>query len=105
MWAHARRLCKHQRADLVVALRAACSISRLRPLGRPSTPDGWVISIPGAHPIATPAYADGLLFVGGGWVRTNDTHPSRQRTANNRTGSYDFDKSAIYVGLNLELAA
>jgi len=29
--------------------------------------DGWVIRIPGAHPIATPAYADGLLFVGGGY--------------------------------------
>ena len=29
--------------------------------------DAWVIRIPGAHPIATPAYADGLLFVGGGY--------------------------------------
>jgi len=29
--------------------------------------DGWVIRIPGAHPIATPAYADGLLFVGSGY--------------------------------------
>ena len=29
--------------------------------------DGWVIRIPGSHPIATPAYADGLLFVGGGY--------------------------------------
>lgn len=28
---------------------------------------GWVVRIPGAHPIATPAYADGLLFVGGGY--------------------------------------
>lgn len=29
--------------------------------------DGWVIRIPGAHLIATPAYAGGLLFVGGGY--------------------------------------
>jgi Ca-activated chloride channel homolog len=34
------------------------------------TPDGkrgWVLRIPGNRPIATPAYADGLLFVGGGY--------------------------------------
>ncbi len=34
------------------------------------TPDGktgWVLRIPGARPIATPAYADGMLFVGGGF--------------------------------------
>jgi outer membrane protein assembly factor BamB len=39
------------------------------------TPDGrsgWITQIPGGRPIATPAYADGLLFVGGGY------------------GSYDF---------------
>ena len=28
---------------------------------------GWAIKIPGGRPIATPAYADGLLFVGGGY--------------------------------------
>ena len=28
---------------------------------------GWVVRIPGGRPIATPAYADGLLFVGGGY--------------------------------------
>jgi Ca-activated chloride channel family protein len=28
---------------------------------------GWVIQIPGGHPIATPAYADGTIFVGGGY--------------------------------------
>src|SRR5262245_62120499 len=28
---------------------------------------GWVIKIPGAHAIATPAYSDGMLFVGGGY--------------------------------------
>ena len=35
-----------------------------------STPDGkegWVLRIPGGRPIATPAYADGMLFVGGGY--------------------------------------
>ena len=28
---------------------------------------GWVIKIPGGRPIATPAYADGLVFIGGGY--------------------------------------
>ena len=28
---------------------------------------GWVVRIPGARPIATPAYADGMIFVGGGY--------------------------------------
>lgn len=28
---------------------------------------GWVVKIPGDRPLATPAYADGLLFVGGGY--------------------------------------
>src|SRR5215472_4959388 len=28
---------------------------------------GWVLRIPGGRPIATPAYADGMLFVGGGY--------------------------------------
>jgi Ca-activated chloride channel homolog len=35
-----------------------------------ATPDGkngWVLRIPGGRPIATPAYADGMLFVGGGY--------------------------------------
>jgi len=34
------------------------------------TPDGkhgWILRLPGNRPIATPAYADGLLFVGGGY--------------------------------------
>ncbi|HKW35696.1 MAG TPA: PQQ-binding-like beta-propeller repeat protein [Candidatus Acidoferrum sp.] len=34
------------------------------------TPDGktgWVLRLPGNRPIATPAYADGKLFVGGGY--------------------------------------
>ena len=28
---------------------------------------GWVLRIPGNRPIATPAYADGMIFVGGGY--------------------------------------
>lgn len=28
---------------------------------------GWVLRIPGDRPIATPAYADGMVFVGGGY--------------------------------------
>jgi Ca-activated chloride channel family protein len=35
-----------------------------------TTPDnrsGWGIKIPGGRPIATPAYADGMIFVGGGY--------------------------------------
>ena len=34
------------------------------------TPDGkagWVLRLPGNRPIATPAYGDGMLFVGGGY--------------------------------------
>jgi Ca-activated chloride channel family protein len=29
--------------------------------------EGWVLRIPGGRPIATPAYADGMIFVGGGY--------------------------------------
>ncbi|HVZ41046.1 MAG TPA: PQQ-binding-like beta-propeller repeat protein [Candidatus Kapabacteria bacterium] len=29
--------------------------------------DGWAVQIPGWRPIATPAYADGMIFVGGGY--------------------------------------
>src|SRR5262249_7002916 len=29
--------------------------------------EGWVIRFPGNRPIATPAYADGRIFVGGGY--------------------------------------
>src|ERR1700730_7238786 len=30
---------------------------------------GWVLRLPGGRPIATPAYADGVLFLGGGYGR------------------------------------
>ncbi len=41
----------------------------LRPVGFKTTSGkrGWSIKIPGGRPIATPAYADGMLFVGGGY--------------------------------------
>src|SRR5258708_10511138 len=35
-------------------------------LGTPDGKNGWVLRLPGGRPIATPAYADGMLFVGGG---------------------------------------
>jgi Ca-activated chloride channel homolog len=33
----------------------------------PDGKEGWVMRIPGSRPIATPAYADGMIFVGGGY--------------------------------------
>src|SRR6266404_257573 len=35
--------------------------------GTPDGKSGWVLALPGGRPIATPAYADGMLFVGGGY--------------------------------------
>ncbi len=35
--------------------------------GTPDGKNGWVLRFPGGRPIATPAYADGMLFVGGGY--------------------------------------
>ena len=35
--------------------------------GTPDGRSGWVLRIPGGRPIATPAYSDGMLFVGGGY--------------------------------------
>ena len=29
--------------------------------------EGWVVRVPGGRPLATPAYSDGMLFVGGGY--------------------------------------
>jgi len=41
----------------------------LKPKGfqTPDGREGWAVQIPGNLPLATPAYADGLLFVGGGY--------------------------------------
>lgn len=33
----------------------------------PDNKEGWIINIPGNRPIATPAYAEGMIFVGGGY--------------------------------------
>lgn len=33
----------------------------------PDGKDGWLVRIPGGRPIATPAYAEGRIFVGGGY--------------------------------------
>lgn len=58
-----------------IDLRKAVRLTLPEPLGvlqaaSFQTPDGrsgWVLRIPGARPIATPAYADGTLFLGGGY--------------------------------------
>ncbi len=61
--------------------KVAINLDRAAPVALPAigqdlkptayrTPDGktgWVVRIPGGRPIATPAYADGMLFVGGGY--------------------------------------
>ena len=37
------------------------------PFQTPDGKSGWVLRIPGARPLATPAYRDGMLFLGGGY--------------------------------------
>ena len=49
--------------DLPVATSDLAAISFITPDGK----QGWVMRIPGSLPIATPAYADGMIFVGGGY--------------------------------------
>lgn len=39
---------------------------KLTPFKTKDGKDAWVLRVPGNRPIATPAYADGLIFVGGG---------------------------------------
>jgi Ca-activated chloride channel homolog len=64
-----------RRATLHIDLREALALTLPEPKGELQaapfqTPDGksgWVLRIPGARPIATPAYADGMLFLGGGY--------------------------------------
>jgi len=61
--------------EIALDLGAAVKVALPTPGGdlKPApftTPDGrtgWAVRIPGHLPIATPAYADGLLFVGGGY--------------------------------------
>jgi Ca-activated chloride channel family protein len=60
-----------QRIDLSAAVNVTLPTT-MRDLEAASfgTPDGrtgWVLRLPGGRPIATPAYADGMLFVGGGY--------------------------------------
>src|SRR5437867_645891 len=60
-----------QRIDLTKALKVSLP-SPARDLEATSFTTGagkggWVLRIPGARPIATPAYADGMLCAGGGY--------------------------------------
>src|SRR5215469_14099482 len=60
-----------QRIDLRAAMNVNLPVPArdLEPASY-ETPDGrtgWVLRLPGNRPIATPAYADGMLFVGGGY--------------------------------------
>jgi hypothetical protein len=55
--------------DKALAVKLPEVHGQLKP-GSFQTPDGrtgWVISIPGGRPISTPAYSDGMLFLGGGY--------------------------------------
>lgn len=65
---------KAEGAEIKIDLDKALAITiqdgtALRPVAF-TTPDnrtGWGVKIPGGRPIATPAYADGMIFVGGGY--------------------------------------
>jgi Ca-activated chloride channel family protein len=55
--------------DKAVAVTLPQAGAGLRPVSF-TTPDGkqgWAVHLPGNRPIATPAFADGLIFVGGGY--------------------------------------
>jgi Ca-activated chloride channel family protein len=64
-----------QQAVRKIDLSAAINVSLPTPkrdleaasFGTPDGRSGWVLRLPGGRPIATPAYADGMLFVGGGY--------------------------------------
>src|SRR5262245_9885637 len=49
--------------DLPEAKKDLTAVSFKTPDGK----QGWMMRIPGSRPIATPAYADGMIFVGGGY--------------------------------------
>src|SRR5215475_15548339 len=49
--------------DLPEAKNDLTAVSFKTPDGK----EGWVMRVPGSRPIATPAYADGMIFVGGGY--------------------------------------
>ena len=52
-----------------VAVKLPAMPDNLRPVvfQTSSGKQGWSLKIPGGRPIATPAYADGMIFVGGGY--------------------------------------
>jgi hypothetical protein len=60
-----------QRIDLSTAMNvnlpATSRDLEATSFGTPDGKSGWVLRLPGGRPIATPAYADGMLFVGGGY--------------------------------------
>ena len=59
-----------QKIDLSAAMNVSLPPSRDLEPASFNTQDGktgWVLRLPGNRPIATPAYADGMLFVGGGY--------------------------------------
>jgi outer membrane protein assembly factor BamB len=60
-----------QRIDLSAAVNVNLPANKrdleAAPFGTPDGKNGWVLRLPGGRPIATPAYADGMLFVGGGY--------------------------------------
>lgn len=62
---------KLQKVDLGAAVDVALPSSQIAlKAATYRTPDGrsgWVLRLPGGRPLATPAYADGMLFVGGGY--------------------------------------
>lgn len=60
-----------QKIDLAAAMKvnlpdARQDLEAVR-FGTADGKTGWVLRLPGRRPIATPAYADGMLFVGGGY--------------------------------------
>jgi Ca-activated chloride channel family protein len=52
---------------VAVSLPANLAELKATAFGTPDGKRGWAIRIPGGRPIATPAYADGMIFVGGGY--------------------------------------
>jgi len=60
-----------QRIDLAKAMNVNLPVIgrdlEAASFGTPDGKTGWVLRLPGGRPIATPAYADGMLFVGGGY--------------------------------------
>lgn len=55
------------RAAMNVNLPATARDLEPAPFQTPDGKTGWILRLPGNRPIATPAYSDGMLFVGGGY--------------------------------------